>query len=224
MDIVPDVDHPLVDDHVVPEVIDSPSLNNTKPEQTSKVLSRLHLIDEEQKFRYSPPPFPSIFCTLQLMVLLHVPSCLLACSLTWHGISFHCWKQNYSQELSNYINEKWTLKDAGFNYNLAAIFGSQSTGKSKLLPLFSPSRPYPLPLLSFYSSLYPCPLCSLGLTLFLSLYYYITPKNYWGPGLSADSILSIFLFFFCCVQRTKVKRGLGRFFYFYFCWRYHHNC
>ncbi|KAF9153376.1 Dynamin-like GTPase that mediates homotypic ER fusion [Linnemannia schmuckeri] len=88
MDIVPDVDHPLVNDHVVPDVIDSPSLNNSKPAQTPTVLSRLHLIDEEQKF---------------------------------------------SAELSTYINEKWTLKDAGFNYNLAAIFGSQSTGKSTLL-------------------------------------------------------------------------------------------
>ncbi|KAF9338358.1 Dynamin-like GTPase that mediates homotypic ER fusion [Linnemannia elongata] len=87
MDIVPDVDHPLVDDHVVPEVIDSPS-SPTKTVQTPTILSRLHLIDEEQKF---------------------------------------------SAELSTYINEKWTLKDAGFNYNLAAIFGSQSTGKSTLL-------------------------------------------------------------------------------------------
>lgn len=36
-----------------------------------------------------------------------------------------------SDELSTYICDKWGLKDAGFNYNLAAIFGSQSTGKSK---------------------------------------------------------------------------------------------
>lgn len=50
MDVVPDVDHPLVNDHVVPDVIDSPS--PTKPVQTPTVLSRLHLIDEEQKFRY----------------------------------------------------------------------------------------------------------------------------------------------------------------------------
>jgi hypothetical protein len=37
-----------------------------------------------------------------------------------------------SDDLSNYISERWNLKDAGFNYNLAAVFGSQSTGKSKL--------------------------------------------------------------------------------------------
>ncbi|KAF9181382.1 Dynamin-like GTPase that mediates homotypic ER fusion [Haplosporangium sp. Z 11] len=36
-------------------------------------------------------------------------------------------------ELSTYISEKWNLKDAGFNYNLVAVFGSQSTGKSTLL-------------------------------------------------------------------------------------------
>ncbi|KAG9064286.1 Dynamin-like GTPase that mediates homotypic ER fusion [Linnemannia hyalina] len=31
------------------------------------------------------------------------------------------------------FSDKWHLKDVGFNYNLAAIFGSQSTGKSTLL-------------------------------------------------------------------------------------------
>ncbi|KAF9428533.1 Dynamin-like GTPase that mediates homotypic ER fusion [Podila epigama] len=39
----------------------------------------------------------------------------------------------FTIELSTYIKEKWDLKDAGFNYNLAAVFGSQSTGKSTLL-------------------------------------------------------------------------------------------
>ncbi|KAG0199379.1 Dynamin-like GTPase that mediates homotypic ER fusion [Mortierella sp. GBA30] len=42
-------------------------------------------------------------------------------------------QQQFSEELSTYINDKWTLKDAGFNYNVAAVFGSQSTGKSTLL-------------------------------------------------------------------------------------------
>ncbi|KAF9098596.1 Dynamin-like GTPase that mediates homotypic ER fusion [Mortierella sp. AD031] len=84
MDVVPDVDHPLADDHVVPDVSDAP----TKKTEQPTVLPRLHLIDEQQKF---------------------------------------------SEELSTYINQKWTLKDAGFNYNLAAVFGSQSTGKSTLL-------------------------------------------------------------------------------------------
>ncbi|KAG0047943.1 Dynamin-like GTPase that mediates homotypic ER fusion [Gryganskiella cystojenkinii] len=40
---------------------------------------------------------------------------------------------NEYQELSTYIDQKWNLKDAGFNYNLLAVFGSQSTGKSTLL-------------------------------------------------------------------------------------------
>lgn len=39
-----------------------------------------------------------------------------------------------SEELSTYIKQKWDLKEAGFNYNLAAVFGSQSTGKSKYTP------------------------------------------------------------------------------------------
>ncbi|KAF9309946.1 Dynamin-like GTPase that mediates homotypic ER fusion [Podila horticola] len=42
-------------------------------------------------------------------------------------------EKKFSDELSTFISQKWGLKDAGFNYNLAAIFGSQSTGKSTLL-------------------------------------------------------------------------------------------
>ncbi|KAK3807778.1 MAG: root hair defective 3 GTP-binding protein [Benniella sp.] len=42
-------------------------------------------------------------------------------------------EKQFSDDLSNYISERWNLKDAGFNYNLAAVFGSQSTGKSTLL-------------------------------------------------------------------------------------------
>ncbi|KAF9186847.1 Dynamin-like GTPase that mediates homotypic ER fusion [Haplosporangium sp. Z 767] len=42
-------------------------------------------------------------------------------------------QQKFSEDFSTYINDKWALKDAGFNYNLAAVFGSQSTGKSTLL-------------------------------------------------------------------------------------------
>jgi len=38
-----------------------------------------------------------------------------------------------SPELSKQI-QQWGLQDAGFNYNLVAVFGSQSTGKSELLP------------------------------------------------------------------------------------------
>ncbi|KAF9979290.1 Dynamin-like GTPase that mediates homotypic ER fusion [Actinomortierella ambigua] len=42
-------------------------------------------------------------------------------------------QQKFSPVLSDYINNQWGLADAGFNYNLAAVFGSQSTGKSTLL-------------------------------------------------------------------------------------------
>ncbi|KAF9959348.1 Dynamin-like GTPase that mediates homotypic ER fusion, partial [Mortierella alpina] len=42
-------------------------------------------------------------------------------------------QKHFSDALSLYINEKWHLKDAGFNYNVVAVFGSQSTGKSTLL-------------------------------------------------------------------------------------------
>ena len=35
------------------------------------------------------------------------------------------------QDLTKQIS-KWGLGDAGFNYNLVAVFGSQSTGKSNL--------------------------------------------------------------------------------------------
>ncbi|KAF9087631.1 Dynamin-like GTPase that mediates homotypic ER fusion [Mortierella sp. AD031] len=42
-------------------------------------------------------------------------------------------EKRFSDELSTYIRDKWYLGDAGFTYNLAAIFGSQSTGKSTLL-------------------------------------------------------------------------------------------
>ncbi|KAG0308863.1 Dynamin-like GTPase that mediates homotypic ER fusion, partial [Dissophora globulifera] len=42
-------------------------------------------------------------------------------------------EKQFSDELSGYISQEWNLRDAGFNYNLAAVFGSQSTGKSTLL-------------------------------------------------------------------------------------------
>jgi hypothetical protein len=36
-----------------------------------------------------------------------------------------------SQVLPDYMNQ-WGLGEAGFKYNVVAVFGSQSTGKSKL--------------------------------------------------------------------------------------------
>ncbi|KCV67531.1 hypothetical protein H696_06049 [Fonticula alba] len=38
-----------------------------------------------------------------------------------------------SPDIQEYVNDKWGLKDAGHEYNLIAIFGAQSTGKSTLL-------------------------------------------------------------------------------------------
>lgn len=40
--------------------------------------------------------------------------------------------KNFTSELSGQI-ERWGLRDSGFNYNIVAVFGSQSTGKSTLL-------------------------------------------------------------------------------------------
>ncbi|KIJ68139.1 hypothetical protein HYDPIDRAFT_126865 [Hydnomerulius pinastri MD-312] len=41
-------------------------------------------------------------------------------------------EKNFTPELSAQI-ERWGLRDTGFNYNIVAVFGSQSTGKSTLL-------------------------------------------------------------------------------------------
>jgi hypothetical protein len=40
--------------------------------------------------------------------------------------------QVYNQDIAKYL-QKWGLEEAGFNYNLCAVVGSQSTGKSTLL-------------------------------------------------------------------------------------------
>ncbi|KAJ2720372.1 Dynamin-like GTPase that mediates homotypic ER fusion [Coemansia sp. Benny D115] len=41
--------------------------------------------------------------------------------------------QNFSNELTEYMQSRWDLEDYGFNYDVVAVFGSQSTGKSTLL-------------------------------------------------------------------------------------------
>ncbi|OAX39781.1 root hair defective 3 GTP-binding protein [Rhizopogon vinicolor AM-OR11-026] len=41
-------------------------------------------------------------------------------------------EKNFTTHLSSQI-ERWGLRDVGFNYNIVAVFGSQSTGKSTLL-------------------------------------------------------------------------------------------
>ncbi|KAJ9071700.1 Dynamin-like GTPase that mediates homotypic ER fusion [Entomophthora muscae] len=46
--------------------------------------------------------------------------------------------KNFSPKLTHYMKNVWNLGEVGFNYNLVAVFGSQSTGKSTLLnALFS---------------------------------------------------------------------------------------
>lgn len=41
--------------------------------------------------------------------------------------------QEFSDKLKHYMKDVWHLTQEGFNYNMVAVFGSQSTGKSTLL-------------------------------------------------------------------------------------------
>ncbi|KAJ3115734.1 Dynamin-like GTPase that mediates homotypic ER fusion [Physocladia obscura] len=41
--------------------------------------------------------------------------------------------KNFSPIVSEYMKKHWHLANSGFNYNIVAVFGSQSTGKSTLL-------------------------------------------------------------------------------------------
>ncbi|KAJ3187356.1 Dynamin-like GTPase that mediates homotypic ER fusion [Gaertneriomyces sp. JEL0708] len=41
--------------------------------------------------------------------------------------------QQFTPHLLDYMKNKWSLVDQGFDYNVVAVFGSQSTGKSTLL-------------------------------------------------------------------------------------------
>ncbi|KAI9137279.1 RHD3/Sey1 [Paraphysoderma sedebokerense] len=41
--------------------------------------------------------------------------------------------KEFSSQLDSYMKNKWGLTDKGFDYNVVAVFGSQSTGKSTLL-------------------------------------------------------------------------------------------
>ncbi|KAI9594376.1 RHD3/Sey1 [Syncephalis fuscata] len=42
-------------------------------------------------------------------------------------------EQNFSEDVGKYMDAEWKLADQGFDYNVVAVFGSQSTGKSTLL-------------------------------------------------------------------------------------------
>jgi len=41
--------------------------------------------------------------------------------------------KEFNEDLSRFMKEKWNLANCGFDYNVVAVFGSQSTGKSTLL-------------------------------------------------------------------------------------------
>jgi len=41
--------------------------------------------------------------------------------------------KEFNNELGRFMKEKWNLANSGFDYNVVAVFGSQSTGKSTLL-------------------------------------------------------------------------------------------
>lgn len=41
--------------------------------------------------------------------------------------------KEFNEDLSRFMKEKWNLANSGFDYNVVAVFGSQSTGKSTLL-------------------------------------------------------------------------------------------
>ncbi|RKP23732.1 root hair defective 3 GTP-binding protein-domain-containing protein, partial [Syncephalis pseudoplumigaleata] len=42
-------------------------------------------------------------------------------------------EQHFSEDVGKYMDVEWRLADQGFDYNVVAVFGSQSTGKSTLL-------------------------------------------------------------------------------------------
>lgn len=41
--------------------------------------------------------------------------------------------KEFTNNLGEYMKSKWALADRGFDYNLVAVFGSQSTGKSMFI-------------------------------------------------------------------------------------------
>lgn len=74
-------------------------------------MSAIVTVDENQKFTYaSSLPFPSFL--FSLLTPTHL-------SLSRTSLNAHL--------------KEWSLYESGFSYNLVAVFGSQSTGKSTLL-------------------------------------------------------------------------------------------
>lgn len=59
------------------------------------------------------------------LVIFNINFVLYSFYLTFKLLHFN------RQELSQSMKDEWHLADSGFNYNLVAVFGSQSTGKSK---------------------------------------------------------------------------------------------
>lgn len=75
--------------------------------RSSSITEQIQIINEEKKFK---------------LVLI---SPFLFCLLTYNL---------YSPNLNDQI-KNWGLYDAGFAYNIVAVFGSQSTGKSALFTI-----------------------------------------------------------------------------------------
>ena len=88
--------------------------SNGQANGVQKRLTQLQIIDENQNFT-------CVYYTLY-------KSCCSFCVIL--SKLFICCNFN-RQELSTCMKDEWNLADSGFNYNLVAVFGSQSTGKSK---------------------------------------------------------------------------------------------
>jgi hypothetical protein len=67
-------------------------------------LERIQIIDDEKKFTYGLNSYTQAITNRMIYL--------------------------YSAELGAQIH-RWGLRDAGFGYNIVAVFGSQSTGKSQ---------------------------------------------------------------------------------------------
>lgn len=80
---------------------------NGRTSHYNAATERLQIVDNEKHFTYAFPPRP----TMNSNAYLHSP------------------------DLTKQI-ERWGLRDTGFEYNIVAVFGSQSTGKSELPEFF----------------------------------------------------------------------------------------
>ncbi len=99
------------------------------------IAQRIQVVDEQKQFKYVHN-MPTHSC-YHLLVLIRPLV-----------ITFLFYSTHLGQQI-----DKWGLQDVGFAYNIVAVFGSQSTGKSELLfcrpssvvasPVISPRRMCP---------------------------------------------------------------------------------